>query len=109
MKSDKPERISRRGLLRRSASAFLAAAAPIVAIGDETAAKIAKIKDPAIRSGIDAAVNKNLLAAATERIYPGHFTINADGGGFGPDTTWPGLDSWQMAGGYLLLGKTRLV
>ncbi len=52
---------------------------------------------------------KNLIPAATERAYPGHFTINADGGGYGSDSTWPGLDSWQMIGPYLHLGRTRLV
>ncbi len=70
---------------------------------------IRRIADPEIRAGVEAAVFKNLLPAATERIYPGHFTINADGGGFGNDTTWPGLDSWQMIGPYLQLGRTRLV
>jgi hypothetical protein len=49
------------------------------------------------------------IPAATERVYPGHFTINAAGGGYGGDTTWPGLDSWQMVGPYLQLGRTRLV
>ncbi len=68
-----------------------------------------QIKDPVIRQGLENAIEKNLLPAATERAYPGHFTINADGGGYGNDTTWPGLDSWQMAGAYLLLGKTRIV
>lgn len=67
------------------------------------------IADPEIRAGVEAAVFKNLLPAATERVYPGHFTINADGGGFGNDTTWPGLDSWQMIGPYLQLGRTRMV
>ena len=62
-----------------------------------------------IRAGMEAAVFKNLIPAATERVYPGHFTINADGGGYGGDTTWPGLDSWQMVGPYLRLGRTRLV
>jgi hypothetical protein len=70
---------------------------------------IRRIADPEIRAGVEAAVHKNLLPAATERTYPGHFTINADGGGFGGDTTWPGLDSWQMIGPYLRLGRTRLV
>ena len=65
--------------------------------------------DPEIRAGMEAAVLKNLIPAATERVYPGHFTINADGGGYGRDTTWPGLDPWQMAGPYLQLGRTRLV
>jgi hypothetical protein len=66
------------------------------------------IVDPEIRAGMEAAVFKNLIPAATERVYPGHFTINADGGGYGGDTTWPGLDSWQMVGPYLQLGRTLL-
>ena len=70
---------------------------------------IPRITDPEIRAGVEAAVFKNLLPAATERAYPGHFTINADGGGYGSDSTWPGLDSWQMIGPYLHLGRTRLV
>lgn len=70
---------------------------------------IRRIADPGIRAGVETAVFKNLLPAATERVYPGHFTINADGGGFGNDTTWPGLDSWQMIGPYLQLGRTRMV
>jgi len=70
---------------------------------------IRRIADPEVRAGVEAAVFNNLIPAATERVYPGHFTINADGGGFGSDTTWPGLDSWQMIGPYLQLGRTRMV
>jgi hypothetical protein len=66
------------------------------------------IADPEIRAGVEAAVFKNILPAATERDYPGYFNISADGAAFG-GATWPGLDSWQMAGAYLLLGRTRLV
>lgn len=69
---------------------------------------IQRIVDSEIRAGVEAAVFKNLLPAATERVYPGHFTINADGGGFGSDTTWPGLDSWQMVGAYLQMGRSRM-
>ncbi len=82
---------------------------PFLAVNAMQADRIERIIDPQIRAGVTAAVNLNLLPAADERVYPGHFCINADGGGFGSETTWPGLDSWQMAGGYLLLGKTRLV
>ena len=70
---------------------------------------IKSVTDPEVRAGVDAAINKNLIPAAVERLYPGHFYISADGGAFGGDATWPGLDSWQMAGAYLLLGRTRLV
>ena len=62
-----------------------------------------------IREGVTAAIKQTLEPAATERAYPGHFTIVADGHWFGQENTWPGLDSWQMAGAYLLLGRTRLV
>jgi len=70
---------------------------------------IGGIIDPEIRHGVEAAIVKNIIPAATEKVYPGHFTITADGGAYGNDTTWPGLDSWQMAGAYLLLGRRRLV
>jgi hypothetical protein len=66
------------------------------------------IADPEIRAGVEAAVFKNILPAATEKDYPGYFNISADGVAFG-GATWPGLDSWQMAGAFLLLGRTRLV
>ena len=62
-----------------------------------------------IRQGVTAAIKQTLEPAATERAYPGHFTIVADGHWFGQENTWPGLDSWQMAGAYLLLGRTQLV
>ncbi len=70
---------------------------------------ISRSTAPVVRAGVTSAVNLTLSPAATERAYPGHFCINADGGGYGSDTTWPGLDSWQMAGAYLLMGRTRMV
>ena len=70
---------------------------------------VRRIADTEIRAGVESAIVKNLAPAATERSYPGHFTITADGGADRSDTTWPGLDSWQMTGAFLLLGDTRLV
>ncbi len=67
------------------------------------------IADAEIRKGVEAAIRGNVLAAISEQFYPGQFTITADGAAFGSDTTWPGLDSWQLTGAYLLLGRTRLV
>lgn len=75
----------------------------------ESVAWIRDLPDVEIRRGLEAAIVQNLLPAATQRHYPGHFTISADGAAFGTDTTWPGLDSWQMTGAYLLLGRTQLV
>jgi hypothetical protein len=70
---------------------------------------VRRIADADIRAGVEAAIARNLIPSATEQHYPGHFLITADGGAYGSDTTWPGLDSWQMSGAYLLLGRTRLV
>jgi hypothetical protein len=50
-----------------------------------------------------------LLHEAEEAVYLREFTISADGSAYGSDSTWPGLDSWQMTGAYLLLGRTRMV
>jgi hypothetical protein len=58
---------------------------------------------------VKAAVEKHILPACVENAYPGYFYITADGGSYGGDATWPGLDSWQMAGALLLLGRTRVV
>lgn len=68
-----------------------------------------KMSDPLIREGIEKAITKTLLPAAVQKVYPGHYTVVADGSHFGTDVTWPGLDSWEMAGAYLLLGENRLV
>ncbi|HEY1379313.1 MAG TPA: hypothetical protein VGF55_21095 [Gemmataceae bacterium] len=95
--------------------AFLAAAGAGVALsaaGRLAAADpdpFADIADPEIRAGVHAAITKTLNPAAAERVYPGHFTVTADGHHYGADVTYPGLDGWQLAGAYLLLGRTRLV
>src|SRR5437868_6407470 len=61
-----------------------------------------------VTEGFRVALDKYLYPALLDRIYPGHFIIAPDGG-FGTENTWPGLDSWQMAGAYLLLGRLRVV
>jgi hypothetical protein len=80
-----------------------------VAEVDRIRGLVDRVRDPVVRKGLENAVYKNLLPAATEHGYPGYFNISADGGAYGGDATWPGLDSWQMAGAYLLLGRDRLV
>lgn len=68
-----------------------------------------KIKDPVIREGMRAAIEKNLLPAQKDLAYFGQFSVVADGSAFGQDYTWPGLDSWEIAGAYLMLGKVKEV
>jgi hypothetical protein len=67
-----------------------------------------KIIDPEIRQGFEAAVSKNILTTMVETEYPGFFWISGDGKSFA-GATWPGLDSWQMTGCYMLLGYKRIV
>lgn len=113
-------RLLRRDFVLRSGAAFigLTAAARLGVLTESLRADelspsgqdiLNGIIDPEVRAGLDAAINKNLIPAATEQAYPGHFNISADGAAYGGNTTWPGLDSWQMAGAYLLLGRARLV
>ncbi|MCI0334290.1 MAG: hypothetical protein L0228_13810 [Planctomycetes bacterium] len=112
---------SRRDFLTRTGSAGIAlamagavnglagvlkGAEPVSADGADL---VQSIRDPLIREGVKAAIEKNLVPAAKETAYPGHFLITADGRAYGGDSTWPGLDSWQMCGAYLPLGRTRMV
>jgi hypothetical protein len=109
MASHRQTHDSQKALLCRAAAGvglLLFPGASVASQGPEDL--ISKIKDPVIRAGVKAAVEKNLIPAATQEFYPGYFNISADGGAYG-GATWPGLDSWQMAGAYLLLGRTRLV
>lgn len=99
--------------------AFLQTAAAATALGsvrsyaqlpsEVGAASVDTIADETIRTGVRMAIEKTLLPAAAELAYPGHFSVTADGRVYGAENTWPGLDSWELAGAYLLLGKRRMV
>lgn len=67
------------------------------------------LSDDLIRTGVKRAIEKTLIPAAAEVAYPGHFSVTADGRVYGAENTWPGLDSWELAGAYLLMGKRRMV
>ena len=68
-----------------------------------------EIKDITIRQALEHAIEDHLLTAMRHAAYFGHFSVTSDGGHFGSQNTWPGLDSWEMAGAFLLLGKTQEV
>ncbi len=87
---------------------FIAASSAALIAGNINAAESAAEQE-LILAGTKAALEKSLYPALVERAYPGHFTVAADGRSFGAENTWPGLDSWQMAGAYLLVGKHREV
>jgi len=90
----------------------VAAVPAVLALRGETRASRTAPNDfdqQLINTGVRAALERTLYPALLERAYPGHFTVTADGKAYGPENTWPGLDSWQMAGAYLLVGKHREV
>jgi hypothetical protein len=68
-----------------------------------------QIEDELIRTGIENAITKTLLPAASQKAYPGHFTASYNGEPWPREVTWPGLDSWESSGAYLLLGQEQLV
>ncbi len=89
---------SRRHFLKRSGSTGVAlAAAGVGPLGDwlragesssDGSALVRKIADAEIRAGVEAAIARNLIPAATEQAYPGYFNITADGGAYGGEATW---------------------
>ncbi|SEN80953.1 hypothetical protein [Paenibacillus sp. OV219] len=67
------------------------------------------IRDKDIRRGVNDAIQKTLTPALSEKLFPGHFMVEADGEHFGQTWVFPGLDAWEISGAYLLMGKIRAV
>jgi hypothetical protein len=99
-----PRAISRRKFIKSTSVAGLSLAG---ATGCGTTALTPGTESALIIKGTNAALEKSLVPALLELAYPGHFTIAAEGRTYGKESTWPGLDSWQMAGAYLLAGRHR--
>jgi hypothetical protein len=110
------QNVTRRESLRILASAATGFAAGKLISGHKLVAEVqgnsaqgnasADQDEKVIRAGLEGAIHKNFDPALLQRAYPGHFTIDAKGS-YGLEVTWTGLDSWQMSGAYLLLGKHR--
>jgi hypothetical protein len=101
--------MTRRSFVKASAAGTIGLAACVRSSGARGAEGPLSADQELIVRGTRAALEKSLLPALRERAYPGHFTITADGVHYGAENTWPGLDSWQMAGAYLLVGRHREV
>lgn len=55
------------------------------------------------------AAQKNLLAAVNPKLFPGYWSVCADGQGFGFGNTYPSLDGHQMTDALLWLGQIDVV
>ena len=51
----------------------------------------------------------NVLAAVNAEVFPGYFSVCADGQGFGYDCSYPSLDGHQMTDALLWLGQVEVV
>lgn len=100
--------MNRRKFLKNSGAATLLTIMGASCHSPTTRIETLSAEQELILAGTRAALEKSLYPALREKVYPGHFTVVADGGGYGAENTWPGLDSWQMAGAYLLVGRQRV-
>ena len=55
------------------------------------------------------AARQNVLAAVNPRVFPGYWSVCADGRGFGYGNTYPSLDGHQMTDALLWLGQVEVV
>ncbi|WP_336516693.1 hypothetical protein [Pollutibacter soli] len=67
------------------------------------------LPDKNITEAYEKAASQNVLAAVNNKIFPGYFSVCADGLGFGYGNTYPSLDGHQMSDALLWLGQTEVV
>ena len=70
---------------------------------------VPKIPDREIKSAYERAAVQNVLAAINPKVFPGYWSVCADGQGFGYGNTYPSLDGHQMTDALLWLGQVDVV
>ena len=90
--------MTRRELLKTGC--VLAAAPP-----SQAAQSAIDLPDPLIQEAYEKAAQQNVLAAVNPRVFPGYFSVCADGRGFGYGNTYPSLDGHQMTDALLWLAQ----
>jgi hypothetical protein len=93
-------RHTRRGILRQASTAALACIA-----GWADDAGVIDLPDPLICEAYQHAARQNVLAAVNPRVFPGYFSVCADGHGFGYGNTYPSLDGHQLTDALLWLNQ----
>ncbi|MGH9663918.1 MAG: hypothetical protein ACRD9L_05810 [Bryobacteraceae bacterium] len=61
--------------------------------------------DTRIEEAYEKAASQNVLAALNPRVFPGYFSVCADGKGFGYGNTYPSLDGHQLTDALIWLGR----
>jgi len=63
------------------------------------------LPNPLLREAYQNAANRNVLAAVNPAVFPGYFSVCADGHGFGYGNTYPSLDGHQLTDALLFLNQ----
>lgn len=95
--------VTRRSVLHLPATLLFGetSAAPVVSTPD--------LPDNLIAEAYEKAARLNVLAAVNARVFPGYWSVCADGRGFGYGNTYPSLDGHQMTDALLWLGQLDVV
>lgn len=94
--------MTRRDALKLASSVALTAAAKSVS-------EAPSIPDALISEAYRQAAKKNVLASVNPGVFPGYFSVCADGQGFGYGNTYPSLDGHQLSDALLWLGQVDTV
>jgi predicted GH43/DUF377 family glycosyl hydrolase len=70
---------------------------------------ILDLPDVEIRAAYERAAAQNVLAAINPKVFPGYFSVCADGKDFGYGNSYPSLDGHQMTDALLWLGQVDVV
>jgi hypothetical protein len=88
-------------------SAMMCAAAPPTE--SPAGVPVLNIPDAGISTAFQRAATQNVLAAVNPAIFPGYWSVCADGIGYGYGYTYPSLDGHQMTDALLCLGQVETV
>jgi hypothetical protein len=71
--------------------------------------RLPELPDRLIVEAYQRAATQNVLAAVNPKVFPGYWSVCADGVGFGHGNTYPSLDGHQMTDALLFLGQVEVV
>ncbi len=68
-----------------------------------------ELPDAGMARACERAARQNVLAAVNPKVFPGYWSVCADGQGYGLGNTYPSLDGHQMSDALLWLGQAEVV
>ncbi|HUT36704.1 MAG TPA: hypothetical protein VNE39_24670 [Planctomycetota bacterium] len=80
-----------------------------LAAAGEVADRMLDLPDAELARAYERAARQNVLAAVNPKVFPGYWSVCADGQGYGPGNTYPSLDGHQMTDALLWLGQVEVV